>query len=307
LTVTAEPFAHPAFLYRGAAEYLVGTLPFITDGLDAGEPVAVVVPGPNLALIEAALGDRASSVEFVDMTERGRNPGRIIPAVFLAFADAHSGPVRLVGEPVWAGRSELEYPACAQHEALINVAFEGRDVAMLCPYDLDGLDSAVLADAFRTHPVMWNAAGSRPSRVYAPGDVVATYNQPLPQPQVARATFEFDLTSLSAARHFIAEHGARCGLDPARVQDLTLAASELCANSVLYGRGQGTLHVWDEAGYVVCEVGDRGRITDPLAGRRPAAVGQVGGRGLLLVNQIADLVRTHHGIDGTTIRAYLRV
>jgi anti-sigma regulatory factor (Ser/Thr protein kinase) len=288
-------------------EYLAGTLPFIMSGLDSGEPVAVAVPGPNLALIEAALGDRAPLVKFVDMAENGRNPGRIIPGILLAFANAHPGPVRLIGEPVWAGRSELEYPACAQHEALINVAFEGREVAMLCPYDLDGLDSAVLADAFRTHPVMWNAAGSRPSRVFSPDDVVATYNQPLPQPQVARATFEFDLTSLSAARRFVAEHGARCGLGTDRIEDLVLAASELCANSVLHGRGQGTLHVWDEAGYVVCEVGDRGRITDPLAGRRPATVGQVGGRGLLLVNQVADLVRTHHGFDGTTIRAYLRV
>jgi len=307
LTVTAEPFAHPAFLYRGAEEYLSGTLPFIVDGLNAGEPVAVAVPGPNLALIESALGDRASSVKFLDLTEVGRNPGRIIPGVLLAFANAHPGPVRLVGEPVWAGRSELEYPACAQHEALINVAFEGRDVAILCPYDLDGLDSAALTDAFRTHPVMWNAAGSRRSRAYAPDAVVAAYNLPLPEPKVARATFEFDLLTLSDARHFVAEHGVRCGLSPARVGDLTLAASELCANSVLHGRGQGTLHVWNEADYVVCEVGDRGRITDPLAGRRPAAVGQVGGRGLLLVNQIADLVRTHHGVDGTTIRAYLRL
>jgi anti-sigma regulatory factor (Ser/Thr protein kinase) len=298
---------HPAFLYRGAAEYLAGTLPFITKGLDAGEPVTVAVPRPNLTLIEAALGARAASVTFIDMAETGRNPGRIIPGILLAFANAHPGPVRLVGEPVWAGRSELEYPACAQHEALINVAFEGREVAILCPYDLDGLDSAVLVDAFRTHPVMWDAAGSRPSRAYSPDDVVATYNQPLPRPQVARATFEFDLISLSAARHFVAEHGARCGLAPGRIEDLILAASELCTNSVLYGRGQGTLHVWDEAGYVVCEVGDRGRITDPLAGRRPAAAGQVGGRGLLLVNQVADLVRTHHSFDGTTVRAYLRV
>jgi anti-sigma regulatory factor (Ser/Thr protein kinase) len=65
--------------------------------------------------------------------------------------------------------------------------------------------------------------------------------------------------------------------------------------------------MWSEDGYVVCEVSDHGRITDLLAGRRPAAVGQVGGRGLLLVNQIADLVRMHHSPAGTTVRAYVRV
>jgi anti-sigma regulatory factor (Ser/Thr protein kinase) len=304
LTVTAEPFAHPAFLYRGTEEYLAGIIPFVIEGLAAGEPVAVAVPTPNLPVVQAGLGDLASSVEFIDMTEAGRNPGRIIPGVLLAFADAHPGAVRLVGEPVWAGRSTVEYPACAQHEALINLAFQGRDVSILCPYDMENLTSSVLADAFRTHPVMLNAAGTWSSAAYAPEDVVAEQNLPLPEPVVA-ATMEFDITSLSAARRFAGEHGALCGLDPFRAEDLTLAVSELCANSVLHGRGHGVLRVWSESGYVVCEVSDGGHIADPLAGRRPAISGQPGGRGLLLVNRIADLVRIHHRADGTSVRAYL--
>jgi anti-sigma regulatory factor (Ser/Thr protein kinase) len=306
LVAIAEPFAHPAFLYRGTEEYLAGIIPFVLEGLAAGEPAAVAVPTPNLALIEAGLGDLASSVEFIDMAEAGRNPGRIIPGVLLAFADAHPGPVRLVGEPVWAGRSTAEYPACAQHEALINVAFRGREVSILCPYDRENLTSWVLADAFRTHPVMLNAAGTWASPAYAPEDVVAEQNLPLPAP-IAAPAFEFDIVRLSAARRFVAGNGMRCGLAPGRVEDLTLAASELCANSVQHGQGHGTLRVWSESGYVLCEVRDGGHIADPLAGRRPAAPSQVGGRGLLLVNEIADLVRTHHRPDGTTIRAYLKL
>jgi anti-sigma regulatory factor (Ser/Thr protein kinase) len=63
--------------------------------------------------------------------------------------------------------------------------------------------------------------------------------------------------------------------------------------------------VWREDGYVVCEVGDRGQITDPLAGRRAASSGQLGGRGLLLVNHVADLVRIHTGVGGTAVRVYM--
>jgi anti-sigma regulatory factor (Ser/Thr protein kinase) len=63
--------------------------------------------------------------------------------------------------------------------------------------------------------------------------------------------------------------------------------------------------VWAEDGHVVCEVHDAGRLTDPLAGRRPVPRDQRGGRGLLLVNLVSDLVRVHTGEDGTTIRAYL--
>ena len=45
---------------------------------------------------------------------------------------------------------------------------------------------------------------------------------------------------------------------------------------------------------------------DPLAGRRPAIPTQLNGRGLLVVNHLADLVRTHTRPGQTTIRAYFR-
>ena len=102
-------------------------MPFVRDGLDAGEPVAVAVPGRQPALLQAALGADARAVRFIDMTEAGRNPGRIIPRVLRGFADAHRRrPGADHRRADLAGRSGLEYPACAQHEALINLAFAGR-------------------------------------------------------------------------------------------------------------------------------------------------------------------------------------
>jgi len=62
--------------------------------------------------------------------------------------------------------------------------------------------------------------------------------------------------------------------------------------------------MWQEPDAVVCEVGDRGRISDPLAGRLPALPGQRGGRGLLLVNLVSDLVRVHTDDGSTTIRCW---
>lgn len=75
---------------------------------------------------------------------------------------------------------------------------------------------------------------------------------------------------------------------------------------MLHGGGSGAVHVWAEDGHVVCEVHDRGRLTDPLAGRHPASRDLPHGRGLLMVNRIADLVRQRATGDGTTIRFYLR-
>ncbi|MET7732023.1 anti-sigma factor RsbA family regulatory protein [Streptomyces sp. NPDC005402] len=302
---STEPFVHPALFYQGEKEYLDGTVPFVRDGLKAGEPVAVAVPGPNLAILKAALGEDVAQVKFLDMTEAGRNPGRIIPRVLRAFADSHREKrVRIIGEPIWAGRSTVEYPACVQHEALINPAFEGREVTILCPYDADSLDEQVLTDAYATHPLIISGGREQASTDYAPEHVVARYNQPLEQPAAAEEIV-FDAGQLPRARQFAIEQAARRSLSGVRLDDVALIVAELTTNSVVHGGGSGTLRVWADDGHVVCEVRDHGFLNDPLAGRRPPARDKLGGRGLLLVHSLADLVRVHTSPEGTAIRCYI--
>ncbi|GAA1676935.1 hypothetical protein GCM10009830_24670 [Glycomyces endophyticus] len=75
----------------------------------------------------------------------------------------------------------------------------------------------------------------------------------------------------------------------------------------MYGGGTGMLRTWVEAGLLVVEVVDRGVLSDPLAGQRPFEEEPEYGRGLLLVNQVVDLMRTHTGTQGTTRRVHLRL
>lgn len=301
----ASAFSHPAFFYRDDAEYLDSTLSFVRDGLAAGEPVAVAVPGERMALLHNALGPLADGVHFTDMARAGRNPGRIIPGVLAAFADAQPvGPVRIVAEPVWPGRTPLEYPACVQHEALVNAAFDGRRATILCLYDASRLGPQALGDACVTHPVLIEGGRRRISAHYAPELAVASYNVPLAEPRFA-ASYTFDDERLRAARQFAVQAADALGLAGPRLDDLALAVAELTTNSVLHGGGSGVVRVWAEHGHVACEVRDGGRLVDPLAGSRLPPPGRPGGRGLLMVHQLADLVRTHTGTAGTAIRCYL--
>ena len=55
-------------------------LRFVTDGLAAGEPVLIAVPGDSLALLRDALRREydgiPAGVQMADITETARNPSR---------------------------------------------------------------------------------------------------------------------------------------------------------------------------------------------------------------------------------------
>ncbi|MFD7501645.1 anti-sigma factor RsbA family regulatory protein [Streptomyces sp. NPDC059850] len=301
----AQPFAHQALFYRGVQEYVAGTVPFILEGLAAGEPVAVAVPASNLGPLRAELGASAELVRFTDMSRAGRNPGRIIPKVLREFADPYLAKrVRIIGEPIWPARTPTEYPACVQHEALINEAFRGRNVTILCPYDAERLNAGWLADAYTTHPVVVVDGREERSTTYDADRAASTFNELLVPPPWA-VVFTFDVGRLSGARDLAVELARRLGLAGERMDDFALAVTELTTNSVQHGGGSGTVSVWGYGPQIVCEVRDRGWLRDPLAGRRPPPPDEPGGRGLLMVHSLADLVRVHTGPDGTTVRFYM--
>jgi anti-sigma regulatory factor (Ser/Thr protein kinase) len=305
--VDAKNFVHEAMPYRDEREYLDGISTFVRAALAADRPVLVEVPDPRGEMVREALGADAAAVRFGNMTQDGRNPGRIIPAVLLRFADAHPGRrVAIVGEPLWPMRSAHAYAAAVQHEALINLAFTGRDASILCPYNLTELPERALTDAERTHPTIMVDGRRADSPNYTdPRAVVEDiYQQQLAPPADAET---FDFTIVAEARQVAYDWATRAGLPADRVTDLLIAISEIGGNSVVHGGDGATLLRWTEDDWLVCEIRDRGHITDPLAGRLPAPVMTESGRGLLMVNYLCDLVQLKTGPAGTAIRLWMRL
>lgn len=302
----SEPFVHEALLYHDHATYLDGTMKFIYDGVALGEPVAVAAPPANVRLIRERLGAFAEVVTFHDMTEAGRNPGRIIPWVLSKFIDQHPGRrVRIIGEPIWKGRSEDEYPACVQHEAMINVAFTGCEAAILCPYDTGRLEPHMVKDSYATHPIMVDATGKADSDGYNPFGITEAYNVPLSEPPSGATTLRFEVGDLVKVRRAVAEVGLEADLPPDRIGDLQSAVNELATNSIMHAGGSGTLRTWHDDVRVVCEVRDFGHLTDTMAGRLRPTGGRAGGRGLVMVHFLADLVQRHTSQTGTTTRVHV--
>lgn len=304
--VPSRRFDHSALLYESEREYIDSLVHFIEDGLDRHEPVMLAVPGEKLSALRSALGAAADEVTMADITDFGRNPGRIIAGQH-AFIDAHSDqPVRVIAESAWAGRTESEYLACMQHEALSNIAFSGSPVTGLCPYDVSGLDASVLADVRLTHPQLWQGGSRRSCPDYAINSALDKCNQPLATNPAAVTFTVARAMDLAGARRCAERYGRLVGMTADRIADLLLLATELATNSLDQAGGPCRLAFWVESGFVVCETRDMSRWTDPLAGRRhPTVAGGVGHYGLFVVNAIADLLRTHATAAGTTIHAYL--
>ncbi|GIF20194.1 anti-sigma regulatory factor [Paractinoplanes tereljensis] len=298
---------HRGLLYHDVAGFLSATVPFVRSAVENGDPVLVALPGHNLDLLRDALAGDRGRVDFADMTVTGRNPGRIIPGLLLRYAAEHPGKrVWFVGEPVWPGRSSVEYPACAAHEALVNTVFEGRDATFLCPYDASLLTSSAIADAWRTHPVMIDHGVRVPSPSF--GDPVTTagdFNIPLPPPPASATVLDYRRVPDLVRVRDLVRRQAGLVLTGDRLEEMILAAHELAANTIKHTTGPGRIAVWTEPGLFACQVDDTGHITDPLAGRVPPHPMLPSGRGLLLVNQICDLVRIHTGPSGTSIRTHL--
>ena len=298
-------FRHEALFYRGEDEFLAGTAPPVIETLDAGGAVLVAVPRSRAATLRAELGE-ASAVEFADMEELGRNPGRIIPA-WREFAARHAGrdaPALGIGEPIWAGRSSAEIVECERHETLLNLAFQSAPAwTLLCPYDAERLPPEVVDAARRNHPHVIEDGRHERSDAFRraiPGP------DPLPAPERAE---ELELTAgrLSSMREHVARRAREAGLGEGRTADLVLAISELAANSLRYARDRATLRTWQDHGTLVCEVADHGHIADPLAGRSLPGPDEPDGRGLYLVNQLCDLVQLRSSPEGSVIRVHMRL
>jgi anti-sigma regulatory factor (Ser/Thr protein kinase) len=308
-TLPREGFRHEALLYAGEQDFLAKAVPFIRDGVAAGEPILVAVSNERADAIKAQLNGEAEHVRFLDMPDVGKNPARIIPAWRDFVAEHAESGVRMrgIGEPIWRGRSSAELVECRHHESLLNLAFaDARGFWLLCPYDVDTLAADVVVDAKRNHPYVANGHVSRPSRAYLdPAVAPSPFDGALAPPAADPDELAFKKDTLREVRTFVAGHAERAGLPEGRVAELVLSISELATNSIVHAGGHGTLCVWQEADELLCEVRDTGRLQYPLLGRERPTPAQASGRGLWLVNQLCDLVQMRSQRSGTTVRVHM--
>jgi len=301
-----ERYRHECQLYRGIDEFLVAIVPFIQDGLERGQQVMVAVAEPRLQALRDALGDEANRVIFADMAELGRNPALIIPAWREFTAAANGRPVRGVGEPIWAGRGDTEIVECQFHEALLNLAVpEETPLWLVCPYDIESLGDSLIIEALRSHPFVVESevaeAGNRHYGGAAHARSLFAADLPAPATPTTAVPFDADRHGEAAAR--ILRFAASAGTPIQRAAKFVTAVDEI-ATAGLHESGQVQIRLWRDEDAMVCEVGDRGVVDDPLIGRSSSLRPQSRERGIRLANELCDLVQVRSNASGTSVRVH---
>jgi MEDS: MEthanogen/methylotroph, DcmR Sensory domain len=306
---TEGTFVHWACVYDDDQQFLDTAVPFLAGGLAAGEPVLAVTSRANLELIGAALGERAGDVDYAESAFFGRRPPQRV-AAFYRYWVTHAGDgggntrVRILAEPVWAGRSAREVAAWTRMESALNVALASASISMICPYDTRTLDPGIVADALRTHPARIAGSDLSPSAEFTdPAQFVRSCDTgPLAQPPADAAEFGFD-GSLRGLRRFIASRADAYGVAGDRAEMLILAVSEVGAYLKNQGPGTAAVRAWEQPGAVVCDFRQPGTsIGDPFLGLRPASLEPGAGDGLWLANQICDWMEIRSGGEGCAIQ-----
>ncbi len=305
-------YRHECWLYRGDADFVAATVPFIRDGLARDQPVMVAVPEPRLQALRNALGFDAEKVVWADMADLGANPARIIPA-WQEFTEPYRSdhrPVRGIGQPIWAGRGAAELVEAQFHEALLNLAVApDMPLWLLCPYDTTTLPDGVIDEALSSHPVLAEAGSYCGSTHYGGAHHARTlFGDPLPEPVGPTITIAFDPDRRRHVDQLI-RAAAAAGVMPDRAADLAAATDEI-AGAAHRDAGDVRIRLWQRDVAVLCDVTDTTVIDDPMTGRSasPATGTGTGWRdsAIRLANELCDLVQVRSGRHGTSVRIHTR-
>ncbi|MFI0447192.1 anti-sigma factor RsbA family regulatory protein [Actinomadura sp. 6N118] len=304
---------HRALLYGSERDFADVTVPYLHEGVKAGDAVVVITSAARTALLREQLGaEPAARIEFIGQGDWFKGPMQTLADY---YDRTHRdwwprGRLRLLTEPVWTGLTPLEVREWKRHEAILNVAFAGTPSTFVCAYDTSALDGHIIVDAAHTHPELVDPEGVRASEHFVdPAEFYAGCNAPpLAPPPAGAARRAFASGELPGLRAFLSVESMRLGLPEEQVLPFVLAVNEVATNIIRRGGGQGGVWLWAEGGELICDVADPGRpMEDRFLGYLRPRPHQPGGAAMWAVRLLCHIVEIRSGEHGVLVRMHLKL
>lgn len=301
-------YFHEAAFYGSDDEFLAIVLPFLNDGVAAGEPTLITLGEANSRLVQSALSTTAG-ITFVPAELQYARPAAAIRSYQEMMAEHTKrgvAQIRIVGDVPHPGFGVV-WDGWARYEAAINDAYDAYPVWGMCPYDVRSATPRVLADVARTHPHVATADGRHlVNPDYAdPTDVLSDLMNGEPPIEMSSPVIALADPTSAAARaavHAIAADGCSA-VTAEQVQDFVFAVSEAVENAVAYGCAPTALQIWRYPDRLVAHVTDAGPgPRNPSIGLMRAGDTATAGIGLWLAHQMCADVTLHRHPGGFTVR-----
>jgi hypothetical protein len=157
---------HVCGFYYGEAERDAILLPFLRNGLAAGDKCVAVVDSTRPEDLIERLGAgpelvASGQLEFYDSAQTYLRTGSFHPELMISFWEERAlatsvagqfGFARVVGEMSWLERVPPQRELVVRYETWADGFAARYPHAVLCLYDLCRLGSGILLDLLRTHP-----------------------------------------------------------------------------------------------------------------------------------------------------------
>ncbi len=167
--MTPRAADHRALIYGSDEEFLAAAIPFLTEGIERSDSLLAVTTEAQGKLLRDTLEDGSEHIEFADSMDWYDSPSgasnRYRAFVKQKFEEGAAW-IRIVGEPVWSGRSEAEITAWTRYESLLNMTFASMPTTIVCPYDTRTLPADIVENASTTHPQVAHGDHATPSPLY---------------------------------------------------------------------------------------------------------------------------------------------
>jgi anti-sigma regulatory factor (Ser/Thr protein kinase) len=302
-------YLHEAVLYDSEEELLGVVVPFLKDGVAAGEPCLVALNGSTTGLVRAAVGSTTGLTFFADRYDRPASVIRSNRDLFTAYLADGASQIRVASEVPHPGVG-APWDGWARYEAAINRAYTEFPLWGLCAYDTRITPSPVLDEVARTHPYLAIAEGHQVNPRYQdPAEFLIRRPPSEADPVETASPPVIDLVDPAPAAARDAVHSASMirpdmvRPDPTDIEHLVYAVSEAVTNAVLHGRPPVRFRLWTAPDRIVATVTDGGDgPADPFAGLLPVTDTCSAGLGLWLTHQLCSHVTLDTTDDGFTIR-----
>jgi transcriptional regulator with XRE-family HTH domain len=161
---------HRTLLYGSDSEFVGTSARFLAEAIERSEAAIVVTSEGNAELLRNELGRDARLVEFAEQASWYRSPVAALARYrdyLKSSLDAGAPWVRVIGEPVWVGRSKSETRLWTRYEAMLNLVFSAEPATILCLYDTRTVGDEALNHARATHPQTVEGSALATSSEYA--------------------------------------------------------------------------------------------------------------------------------------------